>query len=107
MSDEIDICRNRHRDNPQSMFAFDDIRATLPARREQVRKAIEASGEAGATVHEIAERWGTHPNNISGRFTELKKGDLIEQIGRRKTPSGSLAGVYRLRKITNDHHHQG
>tara|TARA_R100000655_G_scaffold4483_2_gene14503 strand:+ start:7101 stop:7469 length:369 start_codon:yes stop_codon:yes gene_type:complete len=92
-----DICKNRHRGNRESVAAFNGIKKTVSDRREQVRQAIEAAGANGATVHEVAEEMGTNPNNISGRFSELKKDDVIEQIGRRPTASGSTAGVYRLK----------
>ena len=39
---------------------------------------------------------------VSGRFSELKAGGLIEQIGRRPTPTGSSAGVYRTLLITRE-----
>lgn len=94
---ETDICRNKHQDTPESVAAFEGITDSLKHRREEVRQAIEEAGEAGATVHEVARQMETHPNNISGRFTELKRDGLIEQTGRRPTPSGAKAGVYRLK----------
>lgn len=97
MTHQTDICKNRHQGNPQSVAAFEGMKKTVTHRREQVRQAIEAAGHHGATVHEVAEQMATHPNNISGRFSELKRDELIEQIGRRPTPSGSTAGVYRLK----------
>jgi len=95
--DRTDICKNRHQGNPQSVAAFEGMKKTVTHRREQVRQAIEAAGHHGATVHEVAEQMATHPNNISGRFSELKRDELIEQIGRRPTPSGSSAGVFVLK----------
>jgi len=91
---ETDICQNKHQENAQSMAAFNVVAKSIAKRRGEVLRIIKEAGEKGATVHEAAHLMDTHPNNISGRFTELKRDNIIEQKGKRPTPSGSNAGVY-------------
>ena len=95
---EQDICFNRHRGNAQSNQAFTKIEKGLPERRAGVLLLIQNAGQQGLTVHEASELLGTTPNAVSGRFSELKKGGLIEAVGKRPTPTGSSAGVYRVKR---------
>jgi len=94
MTQETDICRNRHRGNPESEAAFKSIVAGLPFMRAEVLLRIHKADLAGLTVHELAEQLGTTPNTVSGRLTELKKEGRIRKVGMRPTPSGSRAAVY-------------
>ena len=94
MTQETDICRNRHRGNPESEAAFQALLPTLSNRRQEVLLIIRKSGFKGLTVHEVAEMLGTTPNAVSGRFTELKRDGLIMKWGKRPTPTGGSAGVY-------------
>lgn len=95
---EQDICANRHQGNEQSTEAFERIKKGLSGRRAGVLLLIHNAGTTGLTTHEAAELLGTTPNAVSGRFSELKKGGLIEQVGKRLTPTGSSAGVYRVKQ---------
>jgi predicted ArsR family transcriptional regulator len=99
---EQDITKNRHGGNEQSNEAFQKIESSLPDRRAGVLILIRNAASEGLTVHEAAELLGTTPNAVSGRFSELKKGGLIEQIGRRATPTGCSAGVYRVKQPQGD-----
>ncbi len=91
-----DICQNRHGGNAESEAAFQDLLPTLTRQRHVVFKLIHASGGDGLTAHEAAAALGKTPNAVSGRFTELKAAGLITKSGRRPTPTGSSAGVYRV-----------
>lgn len=91
-----DICAGRHQGNAESEAAFNDLLPTLTRQRHTVFKLIHQSGGAGLTVHEAAATLGKTPNAVSGRFTELKAAGLITKNGRRPTPTGSSAGVYRV-----------
>lgn len=91
-----DICRNRHGGNAESEDAFKDLLPTLSRTRHRVFRLIHGSGGGGLTVHEAAATLGKTPNAVSGRFTELKAAGYISQHGRRPTPTGSSAGVYRV-----------
>jgi len=95
---EQDITKNRHGGNEQSNDAFQKIESSLPERRAGVLLLIQNGGLTGLTVHEAAKLLDTTPNAVSGRFTELKRSGLIEQIGRRPTPTGCSAGVYRVKQ---------
>ena len=91
-----DICAGRHQGNAESEAAFQDLLPTLTRQRHTIFKLIHQSGGAGLTVHEAAAALEKTPNAVSGRFTELKAAGLIIKHGRRATPTGSSAGVYRV-----------
>lgn len=79
MSD-TDVCRSRHGGNPESEFAFLDLCNTLPRQRAEVLSAIRGVA-GGITCKELAAEWEVGMNEISGRFTELKRAGLISKIG--------------------------
>lgn len=87
-----DITANRHGGDLFSYAASQRVDKT--ADRAKVLRAIRLSRD-GATCDEVADWMGRTPNQISGRFTELKAAGEIVRIGRRKTKSGSFAGVYK------------
>jgi len=89
---KTDVCRNRHRGAEESVGAFERLDTTRS--RVAVFEALKHAGSFGATCNEVAELFGTTPNAISGRFTELKARGLIRKAGRRLTKSGNWAGVY-------------
>ncbi len=66
-------------------------------RSEQRRRVLDfvaKCGTNGATLDEACVALGTTPNQISGRFTELRKLGYIVRTGSRKTRSGNAAAVY-------------
>jgi predicted HTH transcriptional regulator len=81
-----DITRNKHGGNAQSEIAFE--RATKSGKiftdRRKVYEAIKESGSFGLSCRELANEMGVGMNNISGRFSELKKANKIKQIGSRQ-----------------------
>jgi FixJ family two-component response regulator len=90
-----DITANRHQGADTSVQAFRQIRETLSERQQKVLTAIERADPAkGLTCDELAHDLNVSPNQISGRFTELKKRRLIRSIGRRLTAQGCTARAY-------------
>ena len=75
-----DITRNRHGGNPESEAAFEKIHRSLPRQRAEVLEAI-GSHQQGITCKEMADSWNVGMNVISGRFSELKRDNLIIKIG--------------------------
>ena len=62
-----------------------------------ILRVLELLGEA--TAHEVGDALFKTVNQISGRFTELAQLKVIEHTGeKRKTPTGSPAHVWRIRK---------
>ena len=53
--------------------------------RQRVLLAISESGEL--TCRELAKIWGVAPNDISGRFTELRKDGTIIKVGKKYLPN--------------------
>ena len=94
MTQETDICQNRHRGNPQSEKAFESIKQHLPHMRGEVLVLIHKAASEGLTVHELAYQLGTTPNSVSGRLTELKKMGRIQKIGTRANAQGNKAAIY-------------
>lgn len=63
--------------------------------RKEVYDLIKSRSERGLTIDEAAVLMSVFPNQISGRFTELRKAGLIvEKSEKRKTRSGRLAVVW-------------
>jgi len=94
--DRHDITENRHRGNPESVKAHKRIAPTKESSRQKVYEYALSCGERGVTTDEVAARFDTTPNAISGRLTELKVlGLLVKTDQCRKTQSGCSARVFR------------
>ena len=74
MSNPKDICANRHKGNAESVAANPQGFRKRTSRND-VWVACHRS--AGATCRELADEWGVGMNQISGRFSELKKAGMI------------------------------
>lgn len=99
--DVIDICEARHKGNAESIEAFESTKETSSRKRLEVLKFVEARGDAGATVDEIAAGLPMPLQTVSGRASELKAiGRLIDSGLRRKTRNGRNAAVL-IRKEAN------
>jgi predicted ArsR family transcriptional regulator len=93
----LDPTRHRHGMDPESHAAWlAGVKPTLSQRRRAVLAAIAAHHERGLTCDELAVQWGVSPNQISGRFTELKARGLIGVFERRRTVHGCTAKAYLL-----------
>ena len=77
-----DICARKHRGNAQSVAANETAKPTKARQRERVLQACKMFG--GVTCRELADLWRVGMNQISGRFSELKREGLIEKVGTRK-----------------------
>ena len=89
---DFDICHNRHRGNPESVAAH--ATGQKAQDRERVYTMIQQRGWHGATVDEVAVALGRDPNQISGRFSELKADGRIRKTPRRRvTRTGASAAV--------------
>lgn len=69
------------------------VEPELTKRENEVLAAIEELGET--CINEAAVHLDTFPNNISGRFTALKKKNMIEKSDRRRMANGHWADYFR------------
>lgn len=95
-----DTTAGRHRGAPDSVLA--EQRTGSAVRTEQRRRvweAILAAGADGLTVDELAVKWDTTPNRISGRFTELVASEVILPAGRRRTRTGNTATAWKAARF--------
>lgn len=84
-----DICINRHQGNAQSFIA--NKRVQKERDRALVLAFIIKSGRAYSK--QIARAMGKQLNQISGRISELKASEIIEETGERKEG----CAVYKLK----------
>lgn len=110
MTTEPDICRRRHGGNQASEAAARGGYASRARQREWIYQLVRATGQVGMTTDEVAAAINAlpaekranparviHPNDISGRMSELKAaGRLVrnEREPRRPTRSGAMAEVW-------------
>ena len=80
------------------MAAHEARKADADRQRAKVLREIVKAKDYGITVDELSAYWGVPPNQISGRFSELKRSGDIEKIGTRPTRGGKSAGVCRAVK---------
>lgn len=74
-----------------SLEAYRKIYDSLPKRRKQVLEKIIELGEA--TIEETALSMNRYPNQISGRFSELRKANLIVERKTKKV-NGMTCSVW-------------
>lgn len=84
-----DICQRKHQGNEESVAAFERASNAMPKQRAEILRLIRNAENRGMTCKEAAEALKVGMNHISGRFSELKRDRLIEQIGSRDN-----SGVY-------------
>ncbi len=89
----FDICRRRHRGNEQSVQTFETaMKHRISAQQNEVLSFLRKYPE-GLTCDELSVIMGVTPNQISGRFSELKRDGKIYKSGTRKTRSGCSAAI--------------
>lgn len=86
-----DICLNRHQGNVQSLIA--NKRVQKERDRALVLAYIIKTGSAYSK--QIARAMGKQLNQISGRISELKASEIIEETGER----AEGCAVYRLKEM--------
>lgn len=99
-----DVCRGKHKGNPQSEKANRAVEAAKPTLADYIYRWFVEQGEAGATAEECeVGMGGLRRSTTSARIAELR-GDwwLLDTGRRRKTSSGCEAAV--LRAATKDEH---
>lgn len=68
--------------HPNSLYVYQkNILPTLSERQKEVLNALRYKGPS--TCSEIATYLKTFPHTLSGRFTELRKRNLIKELGNR------------------------
>lgn len=72
-----DIAINRHRGNPQSKDANLRVEASKSVMRKRIVEKITKYGSSH--LKELCRIFDKHPNEISGRLTELKADGVIEE----------------------------
>jgi hypothetical protein len=77
-----DITARKHKGNPCSVAAHARVEPTEANMRERIRVYVSGCGPHGATLKEVCERFGKLPNQISGRFSQLKADQQIFDSGR-------------------------
>lgn len=77
-----DICANRHGGNANSVAA--NMRVNKQRDREVIFQLIKDSGLSGVTMKDACAALNKLPNEISGRFSELKKAGLVYVNGSRE-----------------------
>ena len=96
-----DLCRNRHRGNPESRQAAHNARARMPEVCDRILAHLDQCGPDGATCDELSLALGIHYTTCSPACTLLKmRGLAVKQFCaeapgyvRRPTRRGSLAAV--------------
>ena len=91
-----DVCARKYGGNAESQAARKSCKAS--EQREKVFAAVVSAGAEGITCHELAARWGVSPNQISGRFSELKSKGRVWKDGTRRNAAGQVCGVIKARE---------
>lgn len=89
-----DVCSSKHGGNEFSVNAWERGKFKATGEAYKILTFIKQCGEKGATADETSVKLGIMLHNTSARFTQLKEARLIHKIGKRKTRSGSWAGVW-------------
>ena len=90
---EMDITRNYHKGNPESVNAYKKkIRHSKSKVGELILGYLKKSD--GLTCEELEDLTAMKHQTVSARLTELKKSGRVIVIGKRKTRSNCLAAVY-------------
>jgi len=82
-----------------SLKAYRAIYDQLPKKRKQVLDTIKQLGKA--TIEETAKHLGRYPNQVSGRFSELRKAGLIVEDGY-KIHNNSTVAVWVVSNLVNN-----
>lgn len=84
---------NRERMHENSLTIYDHIYSTLPKARLIVLSALIEMGKG--SIEDVALSLGRYPNQVSGRFSELRKAGLIKQEGNKKV-NGITVAVWQI-----------
>jgi len=79
--DLFDVCANKHGGVETSVEA--NLKPDKVGDRHFIHQLILEAGSNGLTLKEACSKMGRTPNQISGRFTEIKARGMIRREGRR------------------------
>lgn len=79
-----DITARKHGGNEQSAAAHDTVAPHLGEVQAEALAFLGSRGKAGGTAKEFAQASGRTFNEVSGRFSELKKLLLIVPTGEKR-----------------------
>lgn len=91
----MDICRNNHKGNRQS------VAANKRVPKEKIRHRLVAKirqAHFGMTCDELVRSLELPHQTVSARLSELKLSGAIVVVGQRPTRTGCMASVYRVKK---------
>ena len=89
----VDICASRHKGADTSVHA--NKRVDKDQDRKTVLSWIMSAGDEGLTLDQVCILMNRKPNELSGRFTELKvREKILRTTRRRPTRTGATAYVY-------------
>lgn len=92
---EDDICRNKHKGNPESEEA--NLRTNKEIQRWRIIEAFKPANELIA--EQVEKLTGMRRSTVSARVSELKRDGILMKTGeRRPTSTGCNAAVLRLRR---------
>ena len=88
--DALDICASRHGGSQESIDAHSRIIHSKEDKHQRIMKLVQARDGYGLTCKELAAAWGTHPNNVSGRLSELVQRGKLKKSGERRNGAAVL-----------------
>jgi len=88
--DQLDVCQSRHGGSPESADAHARIVHSKEEKHQRIMKLVRSRGDYGITVHELAGAWGTTPNCVSGRLSELVQRGKLKKSGERRNHAAIL-----------------
>lgn len=89
----FDVCENYHGGNANSVDAFKKASGSASALRAEIFRYLVQQGSKGATCDEIEVALGIAHQTCSARCADLKREGAVYEYGKRKTRTGSNAGV--------------
>ncbi len=88
--DQLDLCEKRSRGSAESRDAHAKIVAGKKIMHERIMYMVQARGDYGITVHELAAAFGKTPNCVSGRLSELRMTGRLRKSGARRNGAAVL-----------------
>lgn len=85
-----DVCRKRHKGNPESEAANRKIQSSKAHLQERILNWIRCAGSNGATCKEISRGMGLAYTTASARLSELKQQGRIYKTRERREDAAVL-----------------
>lgn len=87
-----DVCRPRHRGNPESEGANAKIHADKTPMQRAIYLWLEA--HPNSSCEEISRKMDVRYTTVSARLSELRKEKWVSKVGIAKTSGGSNCALY-------------